>query len=216
MSSGIASEPAVSRHPQRQRGRDRVAGLMAAATALFVEKGYDATTMTEIAARAGASIGSLYLFFPTKPVLAQSMLISLADRMSAQLDALHARSAGWSAATLADALFDELAQFLTQNPVYTVLVEVPGDDEGRMAVRIRRRRQIAALFSQAAPPLPEGQPERLAVIIPQLMRMTIMLASEPKALQKGVLAELRAMLRHHLEAGANVSISPEGKQTISA
>jgi AcrR family transcriptional regulator len=171
---------------------------MAAAAALFVEKGYNATTMTEIAARAGASIGSLYLFFPTKPVLAQSMLIGLADRMSAQLDALHARSAGWGAANLADALFDELAHFLAQNPVYTVLFELPGDDEWRLAMRRHRRRQIAALFAQAAPPLPEGQPERLALIIPQLMRMTVMLASEPEALQNGVLAELRAMLRNHL------------------
>jgi AcrR family transcriptional regulator len=41
---------------------------MAAAAALFVEKGYDAATMTEIAARAGASIGSLDLFVPTKPI----------------------------------------------------------------------------------------------------------------------------------------------------
>jgi AcrR family transcriptional regulator len=185
---------------------------MAAATALFVEKGYEATTMTEIAARAGASIGSLYLFFPTKRVLAQSMLSSLADRMSAQLDALQARSAGWAATALADALLDEQADFLTQNPVYTVLIEVPGDDEWRIAVRRRRRRQIAALFAQAAPPLPEGQPERLAVIIPQLMRMTVMLGGEPKALRDGVLAELRAMLRHHLEAGADSSRSRSAAQ----
>ena len=59
MSSGIAntatpgkSGAGRSRAPQRQRGKLRVASLTAAAAALFVEKGYDATTMTEIAARA--------------------------------------------------------------------------------------------------------------------------------------------------------------------
>jgi AcrR family transcriptional regulator len=203
MSSGIANAPvATARGPQRQRGRDRVAGLMAAAAELFVAKGYDATTMTEIAARAGASIGSLYLFFPTKPVLAQSMLSLLSDRMSAQLDALQARSAGWDAATLADAVFDELEIFLTGNPVYTVLIDVPGDDEWRAAVRRRRRQQIAAIFAQAVPTLPDGQAERLAVIIPQFMRMTIMIGGEPLALRVGVAAELRAMLRHHLKADA--------------
>jgi AcrR family transcriptional regulator len=174
---------------------------MAAAADLFVEKGFEAATMTEIAARAGASIGSLYLFFPTKLVLAQAMLSSLSDSMSAQLDALHARSGGWDAVALADAVFDELETFLTRNPVYTVLIEVPGDDEWRSAIRRRRRQQIAAIFAQAVPPLPDGQPERLAVIIPQFMRMTIMLGGEPKALRIGVLAELRAMLRHHLQAG---------------
>jgi len=189
---------------------------MAAAAELFVEKGYDATTMTEIAAKAGSSIGSLYLFFPTKSVLAQSMLISLSDQMSAQLDALHARSNRRGAAALADALLDELEQFLTQNPVYTVLVEVPGEDEWRAAIRRRRRRQIAALFAQAVPALPAGQPERLAVIIPQLMRMTVMLAGEPKALQISVLAEVRTMLRHHLNAGINTSASTRGKRNTPA
>ena len=63
---------------------------MAAAAALFLEKGFDATTMTEIAARAGASIGSLYLFFPTKAVLAQSLLTGLAEALSVRLDALQA------------------------------------------------------------------------------------------------------------------------------
>ena len=188
----------MSRLPQRQRGRDRVAALMAAAATLFVEKGYDATTMTEIAARAGASIGSLYLFFPTKPVLAQSMLTELAEALSGRLDALQAGSAGWSAVALAEALFDQLADFLVQHPVYTVLIDLPGDDGWRNTVRLRRRQQIAALFSQADPPLPPGQPERLAVIVPQLIRMTMLLGNEPEALRHGVLAELRAMLRHHL------------------
>ncbi len=173
---------------------------MAAAAGLFVEKGYDAATMTEIAARAGASIGSLYLFFPTKPLLAQSMLTELAEVLSARLDALQARSAGWSAVALAEALFDELTAFLVQHPVYAALIDLPGEDGWRDAVRVRRRRQIAALFSQSDPALPPGQPERLAVIVPQLIRMTMLLGTEPEALREGVLAELRAMLKHHLAA----------------
>ncbi len=199
MSSGIASETA--RSPQRQRGRDRVASLVAAAAALFMEKGYDATTMTEIAARAGASIGSLYLFFPTKPVLAASMLAELSDGLSARLDALRTRSAGWSAASLADALFEELALFLAAHPVYAALIDVPADGGWREIVRARRRAQIAALFAQAEPALPAGQADRLAIIVPQLMRITMTVRSEADALRSGVLQELRVMLRRHLDAG---------------
>ena len=65
-----------------EKGRERVAGLMAAAAALFVEKGFDATTMTEIAARAGAAIGTLYLFFPTKEAMAQAILAENAESLS--------------------------------------------------------------------------------------------------------------------------------------
>jgi AcrR family transcriptional regulator len=38
----------------------RVAALLHATATVFAEKGFDAATMTEIAALAGAPIGSLY------------------------------------------------------------------------------------------------------------------------------------------------------------
>ena len=190
----------AARAPQRPRGRQRVAELLAAAAALFVERGYEATTMTEIAARAGAAIGSLYLFFPTKPALAQALAMELAEALSVRLDGLQSRTAGLPAAAVADALFGELLEFLAAQPVYAVLVDLPGDG-WRSAVRARRRSQIAALFAQATPPLPEGQPERLAVIVPQLMRVTMLLRGEPLLTRDAVVEELRAMLRHHLEAG---------------
>jgi AcrR family transcriptional regulator len=175
-----------------------VAGLLAAAAALFVERGYDATTMTEIAARAGAAIGSLYLFFPTKQALAQALATELAEALSLRLDALQARTAGWTAVAIADALFAELLAFLAAHPVYAVLVDLPGDDGWRHAVRARRRSQIAALFAHSRPPLPDGQPDRLAVIVPQLMRITMLLSSEALPMRDAVLDELRGMLRHHL------------------
>ncbi len=192
------SASAMPRNPQRQRGRDRVAKLIAAATALFLEKGYDATTMTEIAAKAGASIGSLYLFFPTKLVMATAILTELADVLTQTFDALLARSAGWPAARIADALFEELSGFLTTHPVYAALIDVPGEGNWRQMVRMQRRAQIAALFAQALPPLPAGQAERLALIVPQLMRITMVLRGEAPSLQLGVLEELRLMLHNHL------------------
>jgi AcrR family transcriptional regulator len=200
MASGNAtSETLVSRAPRRERGRKRVTDLMAAAAALFVEKGYEATTMTEIAAHAGASIGSLYLFFPTKALLAQAMLTALADDLSARLEALQGRAAGWSAGAIADGLFDEMAAFQRQDPVYAVLIDVPGEDGWRQTIRARRRQQIRSLFVQARPALPKGQPERLALIVPHLIRITLQLGAERSALGHAVLDELRAMLRHHLE-----------------
>ena len=199
MSSDTASDPALTfRAPQRQRGRDRVAGLLAAAALLFVERGYEATTMTEIATRAGASIGSLYLFFPTKPALAQAMLTDLAQTLSTLLNALALEVTGCSAAAIADALFRELSVFLHQHPEYTVLVERAGDEVWRQAVRAHRRVQIAALFGLASPALPDGQAERLALLVPSLMRSVMILGSEPTAVQEALLLELRAMLRHHL------------------
>jgi AcrR family transcriptional regulator len=211
MSSDTASGAALtSRTPRRQRGRERVAGLLTAAAALFVERGYEATTMTEIAARAGASIGSLYLFFPTKTSLAEALLAELAETLSARLDALQPRVAGWAAAAIADAVFQELSAFLHRHPVYAALVDRAGDEAWRLAVRAHRRVQIAALFGLATPSLPEGQAERLAVLVPLLMRSVITLFGEPAVTRAALLVELRAMLRHHLTHAAAGEGSAEG------
>ncbi|MBZ9870581.1 TetR/AcrR family transcriptional regulator [Mesorhizobium sp. BR1-1-9] len=170
---------------------------MGSAAALFVEKGFDATTMTEIAVRAGAAIGTLYLFFPTKEALAQAILAENAEGLSAQLDALRERTAGLNAAVIADTLFDLLGDFLSTHPAYSALLDLHGDEGWRRKMRARRREQIAALFAQAKPPLPAGQAERLAVIVPQLMRIPLALVGE-KRLRDGVLEELRLMLARHL------------------
>jgi len=175
-----------------------VAALLSAAAALFVERGYEATTMTQIAARAGASIGSLYLFFPTKSALAQAMLAELAEALSIRLDALQTQVRGYTAAAIADALFQEFSAFLHHQPAYIVLVERAGDECWRQAVRAHRRVQITALFGLATPALPDGQAERLALLVPSLMRSVMILAGEPIAMRAALLAELRAMLSHHL------------------
>lgn len=175
----------------------RVAALMAAAAALFVEKGFETTTMTEIAARAGASIGTLYLFFPTKEALAQAILAEHAEDLSAELDALRRDSEDMAPAAIADALFAALNAFMARHPAYSALLDLPGDEAWRRSMRARRRKQIAALFAGARPALPAGQAERLAVIVPQLMRIPLALAGEGR-LREGVLEELRLMLVRHL------------------
>lgn len=187
------------RAPQQKRGHDRVAALMAAAAELFVEKGFEATTMTEIAARAGAAIGTLYLFFPTKQAMAQAILVATAEELSAELDGLREQTEAMHAATIADQLFALLGTFMATHPVYSALLDLPGDDQWRRAVRARRREQIAALFAQAYPPLPAEQAERLAVIVPQLMRIPLTLVGEER-LRDEVLDELRLMLNRHLES----------------
>ena len=62
-----------ARAPQRPRGHRRVAAILAAGEAVFQERGYDATTMTEIATRSGTAFGSLYRFFPSKAALADAL-----------------------------------------------------------------------------------------------------------------------------------------------
>ncbi len=65
--------PAVS--PLRQRRKQaRPAELLSAALDLFVERGFAATRLDEVAARAGVSKGTLYLYFASKEELFKAVI----------------------------------------------------------------------------------------------------------------------------------------------
>src|SRR3974390_2228618 len=99
-------ETTVARTPKRARGKQRVAELLQAAAAVFAEKGYEAATMTEIAERAGAAIGSLYQFFPSKEALAEALFDRFAERWAASFACVEERAPGRSARELADLFID--------------------------------------------------------------------------------------------------------------
>lgn len=69
----------------RQRRKDaRPLELLEAALALFVEKGFAATRIEEVAQRAGVSKGTLYLYYPSKEELLKAVI---AHYVSARIDA---------------------------------------------------------------------------------------------------------------------------------
>jgi AcrR family transcriptional regulator len=201
MGSQNASERSiVPRVPRRKRGRERVAALLSAGAEIFAEQGYDAATMTSIAARAGASIGSLYQFFPTKYALAEALHAEQIEGLIDMLDSLRQRAGRQSAAERCDALFRRMADFMQTHPAFVTLADRRDIDKQRKAAtRARLRQQIATLFSEADPPLAAGKSEIMAVVVLQMMRSVIALSNEADdALSDKALLEFRAMLRNHL------------------
>jgi len=57
-----------------RRKEARPGELLSAALDLFVDKGYAATRVEEVAARAGVSKGTLFLYFPSKEALFQAVV----------------------------------------------------------------------------------------------------------------------------------------------
>ncbi|MCB4359797.1 TetR/AcrR family transcriptional regulator [Quatrionicoccus australiensis] len=60
--------------PRKRRKEARPAELTAAALELFVEKGFAATRLEDVAARAGVSKGTLYLYFDSKEALFKAVI----------------------------------------------------------------------------------------------------------------------------------------------
>jgi len=67
-----ARPPATSTRQRRKEARPQE--LLDAALDLFVEKGYAATRAEEVAARAGVSKGTLYLYYPSKEDLLKAVV----------------------------------------------------------------------------------------------------------------------------------------------
>jgi len=94
-----------TRVPRQERGRRRIDEILDAAAALIGEVGAEAVTVQALAARAGASKGSMYHFFPDR----ESVFLALAERHIGALRACLAaareeRGQAVAAGTAADAV----------------------------------------------------------------------------------------------------------------
>lgn len=81
----------ASRAPRWERRKEsRPAELVAAALDLFVERGYAATRLDEVATRAGVSKGTLYLYFESKEDLFKAVvrehIVPLIEESQRQLE----------------------------------------------------------------------------------------------------------------------------------
>jgi len=198
------SAAVTGKAPQRRRGKERVAALLAAAVEVFAEKGFEAATMTEIAAKAGASIGSLYQFFPTKDVLAAALHEANGEALSQMLEGLARETAGHDPVDVADRLFADLKSFLADHPAFVVLLDRRDPDHAaKEARRTKLRGQLAVLLQQTRPPLAPARAEAMAVIILHVMKAAMTITSENDLVNgPAALDELRAMLKGHLEQAA--------------
>lgn len=78
----------------RRRKSERPAEIVAAAMAVFAEKGFAAAKLDEIAARAGISKGALYLYFETKEDIFQAVVTQAVAPNLAALKAMVAAHPG--------------------------------------------------------------------------------------------------------------------------
>ncbi|WP_419729933.1 TetR/AcrR family transcriptional regulator [Lichenicola sp.] len=190
--------------PKRQRGRLRVAAILQAAAELFAERGFDAATMTDIAARSGTAIGSLYRFFPNKDALAQALLTRYRDGLDGALAEIEQRAGELLPAAIADALLDSMLALMPDRNAAVILLETnSGVGDQRLAIRDMLLRRIAAILT-AARMSPAGL-SAVAMVVLQILKMAAPLASAQPGEPAGkaevqALAELRVVLRLYLSA----------------
>lgn len=195
------AEVAAARAPKRQRGKQRVAELLAAGAAVFAEKGYEAATMTEIAARAGAPIGSLYQFFPSKEALADTLVQNYVALLAADLEALEARASDIDTRAIVEGLFSVLRGHPQERAAMLPLAEARMDERTRRETfRYLLRKRIAAILRARSPTLSAEAARDRAIVVLQLMKAASSLTDEEGLSGRATaLRELQALAVHYLE-----------------
>ena len=195
--------------PQRRAGEERVAALLQAAAEVIAEKGYDAATMAEVAARAGAQIGSLYRFFPNKDVLANALVDRFRARIAAAFDSIESQIATLSSSAFADALLDVLMELRGETQPIVALLEARSEwSVRRLEFRRELRRRIARTLMLRCPKLRKNQAEDAAVVVLQNVKSMAALTSElGEDVRPGALVELRTMTRQYLAMKFGKSLS---------
>jgi AcrR family transcriptional regulator len=99
----------ISARVRRRLKHARTKELRDVALALFVEQGFNATLTEDIAARAGVSKGTLYLYYPSKEKLLKAAIASPAQKALAKVRPM-AERVGNSTVVLRRVLSDVWAQ----------------------------------------------------------------------------------------------------------
>jgi AcrR family transcriptional regulator len=211
--SSLAADNAVAaapRAPRRARGQLRVEALLAAAAEVFAAKGFDAATMTGIAAQSESSIGSLYQFFRTKEAVADALVGQQVDALWLRLDALADGAPALSTPDLGHALAVCLVEFRADHPSFATLVERPGPPSPLVAgVRRKVRERVEAILVRHAPQVDRKTLRAMAPVVQHVMKSAVQLRGDLEGAElKAAARELEAMLAGYLVARLQ---APAGK-----
>lgn len=180
--------------PKRQRGRDRVASILSAATEIFATRPYEAVTMTEVAARSDAAIGSLYRFFPTKEALADALIARYGAALSDNLDDLANEAAFRTPAVLADRLVDFILS-TEERAAALALIEARSDSLAvRQAIRGAMRERLAAVLIAMGRPPVEARAKAMLLL--------------------GILKTVRALAHEDLDGDARAALVRESRRLV--
>jgi AcrR family transcriptional regulator len=185
--------------PVQSRSERRVASFLFHAEAVIAEVGYEATTMTEIASRAQASIGSLYQYFPNKETITVAVFRRYINELVTRWATLSTRADQLDPSQLGAQIIEQFIEFATEQPAFFPILSAPVDLKKNPAARHRLREQFAALFLKKNPALGKAGAHQVAVAALGTVKSLIDLCSEARPRERIlIVAEYKQMLSAYL------------------
>jgi AcrR family transcriptional regulator len=191
----------LRRNPQLERGERRVAQLLETAAAVLSEVGYEAATMTEIASRAGASIGTVYQYFPNKEALVHALRNQYVAERVHRLEQLEEATATMTVAQMAHHIVELTASFVNKHPAYYAVVDAPVKYQRSPQARQQLREGIANVFRSRKRGLSPETAFRMANVALQILKSmnALYVAADPQERQ-ALTKEYKRVMAAYLES----------------
>ncbi len=197
----------ATRAPVQKRGQLRVEAILDAAEAVFGEMGVEAGTTNAIAERAGASVGSLYHFFPNKAAILTALTARYAESMQNLLLKELRIEEPW---VPLDVLFTRMVQSFaamdTVHPGYMPVCRATDSASGgksQVSLQMEEGMQmmVRVLLTRRMPGISDAESARhaaLSVVVMHAVLDHAMSVAEP--MRSGIRAALVDMMVRHFTA----------------
>lgn len=114
----LSSSALIRNEPVQARSTARLAALLDSAAAVIDEIGYERLTTAMVAERAGASIGTVYRYFPDRIAVLQSLAVRNSERLMGRVSAALTEVRHSSAADAVVAVLAITAELFRSEPGY--------------------------------------------------------------------------------------------------
>jgi len=156
--------------PTLERGQARVRALLEGAEAVFADVGYEGATMKQIAHRAGAPIGSLYQFFPSKEAIGIALIDQYLHQLAQEWSTIAVGLRKGAVSKLCRSLTAITRKFIESCTAYQALDSITArttlQPEGRTALLA----ELQMLIAKIAPDCRFADRSRIATTLLQLVK----------------------------------------------
>lgn len=193
-STPSAQPPSPAAAPRRRlaRGEQRIAQLLDAAAEEFADVGYEFATTNSIAARAGASPGTLYQFFPNKEAMAQALASQYLQRLGVAFEFVRDEDLGSIPLdVLVGRVVDPVVAFTVANPAFKSVFAGSATPRHLAASSQELHEAVQgwmeAVIGALAPTLPADGRRRAAAVSTHIIKAMLPLLISASARERGKL-----------------------------
>jgi AcrR family transcriptional regulator len=197
----------VTRFARQERSVARISQLLNAAARVYDNVGLDNATMTDVAAAADTSIGTLYHWFPDKEALTRALSEQMLGEFMSSLEPLLVDRPEEHTYELVAKVMGQIAVFTLKHPVFAVLLDADPVSGSRMHEALAHSAQV--LVELRVPGIDAAERDLAADTVVAMCRQMLAAFNRwPKKDRGLIVEEYRFLLMAYLLAKYPAADSP--------